>query len=102
MENAKVQYVRQVQELATQLAAIQHKVEDMQAIWDSRGYGPGAANQFTDTELAILDSMAMRTCTADDLYAFIIFCAQFQAFLHNGTPAQRDYAGNINHLRTDL
>ncbi len=102
MEQSKMQYVRMIQDTATQIAQLKHKCEDLQAIWDSRLYGPGAANQFSDNELALLDTMGMRSCTADDLYSFVIFCAQFQTFLENGTPAVRDYASNINILRSDL
>ncbi len=102
MEQSKMQYIRNIQDLATQIAGIKHKCEDLQAIWDSRLYGPGAANQFSDTELALLDTMGLRSCAADDLYSFVIFCKEFQTFLANGVPAQRDYNANLNHLRTDL
>ncbi len=102
MDQAKQTFVRKTQDFATQIAAFLHTAEDLQAIWDSRLYGPGAANQFTDTELATLDAMGLRSCTPDDLYSFIILCAQFQTFMRNGQPAQRDYISSVNKLRMDL
>ncbi len=102
MENSKITYVRQMEDLATQLSTILHKVEDLQKIWDSRLYGPGLPNAFTDAELAVLDSLGYRSCTADDLYAFIIFCAQFQKFMKNEAPAVGDYVATANKLRTDI
>ncbi len=102
MENSKITYVRQVEDLATQLAATLHKVEDFQKIWDSRLYGPGMENQFTDAELAVLDSLGYRSCTADELYAFVIFCAQFQKFMSNEAPAVSNYSATINKIRTDI
>ncbi len=102
MENAKTSYARSVQNLATTLAAISHQAEDIQRVWDNRLYGPGAANAFTDAELEGLETAGGRKMTADDMYAFIILCAQLQEFLHNGTPSQSDYAATINHIRTDI
>ncbi len=102
MEQAKLKFVQQVEELATKLEAIKHQVEDVQSIWDSRLYGPGMADAFSDADLAVLDTMGLRSCKADDLYSFVIFCAQFQAFLHNQAPAVSDYNATLNKLRTDL
>ncbi len=102
MEQAKLQYVRKIQDTATRLAEMSHALEDIEAIWNARLYGPGTANQFSDTELAALDAMGMRSCTADDLYGFVIFCAQFKLFMTNGVPAQRDNLANVQHLRTDI
>ncbi len=102
MEQAKLQYVRTIQDAATKIADMSHVLEDIEAIWNARLYGPGAANQFSDTELAALDAMGLRSCTADDLYSFVIFCSQFKLFMNNGQPAQRDNMGNVNHLRTDI
>lgn len=102
MDNAKASYARSVQNLATTLAGISHQIEDIQKVWDNRLYGPGAINAFTDAELESLETAGGRKMTADDMYAFVILCAQFQAFLHNGTPSQSDYAATINHIRTDI
>ncbi len=102
MEQGKLAYVRKVQETATSLMELMHTLEDIQAIYDARQYGPGLPNAFTDSELALLDAQGMRSCTADNLYAFVIFCAQYKTMLENGTPAQRDYKADLNHLRLDL
>jgi hypothetical protein len=102
MENAKFAFAKNVQSLATQLASLENQLGDVNEVYNARLYGPGADNAFTDDELAVLESMGGRKMTADDIYAFIILCDQFNQFLHNGSPAQRDYAGNLNHLRTDL
>ncbi len=102
MEQSKITYVRQLEETATQIAGLMHKVADLQKIWDSRGYGPTLPNQFTDAELATLDSIGYRSCTSDELYAFVIFCAQFQAFMNNQVAAQSDYVATVNKLRTDI
>jgi hypothetical protein len=102
MDNAKASYARSVQALATTLAGIAHQVEDVQKVWDNRLYGPGAANAFTDAELESLETAGGRKMTADDMYSFVILCAQLQAFLHNETPARSDYAATVNHIRTDI
>lgn len=102
MDNAKASYARQVQAIATNLTALEHQLQDIVAVWNARLYGPGAANAFTDAELLALEALGGRAMKADDLYSFVILCDQFQAFLHNGTPAQRDYAANLNQLRVDI
>jgi hypothetical protein len=102
MESGKVAYVHSVQNAANTMAALMHTLEDIQHVWDSRLYGPGASGAITDTDLADLPSMGARLVTADDLYSFVIFCSQFATFMNNGVPAQRDYAGNIQHIRTDI
>ncbi len=102
MEQSKITFVRQCEDAATKLAQLSHIIEDIQKIWDSRLYGPGAENAFSDAELAILDGMGYRSCTADELYAFIIFCAQYQNFVKGAVAAQSDYAATLNKLRTDM
>ncbi len=102
MESGKVAYVKSIQNAANTLAELAHTLEDIQRVWDSRLYGPGAGNAITDSELAELPNIGARACTSDDLYAFVIFCSQFATFMSNGVPAQRDYAGSVNHLRTDI
>ncbi len=102
MDNAKLAFSKTVQNLATQMAQLANDLADVSRVYNSRLYGPGTANEFTDEELAVLESMGGRKMLADDVYAFIILCDQMQAFLNNGSPAQRDYAGNLNHIRTDL
>ncbi len=102
MDNAKKQFATQVQSMATQLAAFDHLLEDVSSVYNARLYGPGAANALTDAELATLESVGGRAITSDDIYAFVILCDQLRTFLHNGVPAQRDYAANLNHIRTDI
>ncbi len=102
MDNAKKSFTQMVQSMATELAHMDHLFEDISAVYNARLYGPGAENAFTDAELLELESVGGKKLTADDIYAFIILCDQMKIFIHNGVPAQRDYAANINHIRTDI
>ncbi len=101
MENAKKTYAQAIQNMANQLAAFSHQLEDASAIYNSRQYGPGGADAFTDEELETLEATGGKKLKADDIYSFIILCDQMKTFLNNGDPAIRDYAATVNHIRTD-
>lgn len=97
MDSSKKHFVFRVQDLATQLANIAVDMQDAQGVYDTRQYGPGAANAITDSELGQLENEGFRTMTADQLYSYIIFCNEFKAFLQSN-----GYAGSLNFIRTDL
>jgi hypothetical protein len=102
MDNAKTAFARKCQEMATEIALMDHILEDMVKVWDSRLYGPGGTNAYTDSELAQLEAAGGRMVTADELYSFIIMASQFRNFLHNQAAVQSDYAATLNKVRLDL
>jgi hypothetical protein len=95
-------FVDKVQSMANSLAMFDHLLADLSDVYNSRQYGPGAANAFTDEELQALEAMGGRAMTAEDIYAFIILCDQLRLFFHSGMPVQNDYAATLNHIRTDI
>ncbi len=79
--------------VASTLSDVAAQTKALADTWDDRFYGPGAANEVTDQDLLDLG------IKADDVYAFVIFCTQFQTFMNGGTPTPADYGGTINRLR---
>jgi hypothetical protein len=102
MNNAKTAFARKVQETAAQISELDNLMEDMIRIYADRGYAQGAANQYTDEELATMETAGGRLITAADLEMFLILVGQVHGLL-NGAPAvQGDYQGILNRARNDI
>lgn len=102
MDVDKKQFLQQVQNIAVILANMDHHIDDIDRIWNARLYGPGAENAFTQAEMDGLQAAGLPSCTPDELYAFVILCAQLKNFFHNGAVVASDYASTIARVRTDI
>ena len=107
MNQTKVTYASKVRDTATQFAKLVQTASEIVTVWDDRLYGPGAANEITDADLAVgpgapgnIDGLV---ASPDDLYAMIIALSQFAKFVGGDASAvPGDYINTFNKLRQDM
>ncbi len=92
MASDKLSKAQAVQELVTELAGI----DDLLDVVNAREYGQGQTNAIADGDVASLN------VTASDIFNALNLLTQVKTLITNGTPAQADYTGIVNKVRSDV
>lgn len=101
MDQSKVAFVHNARMVAGQFAQLAQKMADISEVYDHRQYGPGAGGAIVEADIAAgLNGEPI--CDPDDVYAFIIVCAQLKSFMNNQPVVQNDFKGMTNRLRSDM
>jgi hypothetical protein len=88
----KLTKAQAVQNLVTELAGI----DDLLDVINAREYGQGQTNAIADDDVASLN------VTASDIFNALNLLTQIKTLITNGTPAQADYTGVVNKVRSDV
>lgn len=91
-------FIQRVQGTANIISQAAAYAQDLEDVYNSRLYGPGAANAITDAELTALGI----EFTADQLYAFVIACSQLCKLMNNEAVTEGPYAVSVDHVRNDI
>jgi hypothetical protein len=80
----KLKYAETCRQAASELAAVLTKLNELESVWNSRLYGPGASNEIIDAEISLTN------LKADDLYAFVILASQIKTTVSGAQKAVLD------------
>jgi hypothetical protein len=80
----KLRYANTCRQTASELAGVLTKLNELESVWNSRLYGPGAANEIINEEISLTN------LKADDLYAFIILSSQIKTAVSGAQKATLD------------
>jgi hypothetical protein len=94
MASRKVDYALAVRSSLSAFADLAEKLTLLADMFTDSGYQSGGSNEI------VADDLVGHDITLADLAAAKTFAGQLDAFLDNGTPAQFDYRGAINAVRT--
>ncbi len=107
MDQTKIAFALKARQLAAQAAQMADSLGSLADVYDHRGYGEGGADPISPADLdnsAVLPagSGSLAGITPDKLYAFAIFCRQYQALMADQAVTQADYRATVDQIRNDL